>query len=451
MDSTTVVILSSSSGQMSGQLVKPNCTTERRKVSRWKRIAASEETHVDHAPLAEQVLVAESVAVLVGELEGATDLWPPDASGSRLLALALLQLLLLRLEVEVEADAGDEEERAGLEGEGLRARGGERCRGEKVPRRGQRWRDARLPASGSGSGRTRTGSGLRLQASARGAQSRRIVERGERRRIGERAGGGGEGKRGEERRCAVAVRQYSVRASRQCVQSQGTVAVESAGPSVAPRAVQRATRSRLCPRPAEHSRGQRRPAHTVTRTSYTAPPHSTRTPRAPLPAPLLLTQLSSTSRRPLALAPVQAMADQAPAPAPPAAQDASKKPSTLSVSAPSFVPSASKAIPIAKPPPKQSRKRPAPGSPPLNPTMVPAAPKAPKTNADKDSTRRLIVVLEQACLETYKHSAPPGARGGKGDEKYSLLNCDDHQGVLAKMGRDIAHARPDITHQVRLP
>lgn len=123
----------------------------------------------------------------------------------------------------------------------------------------------------------------------------------------------------------------------------------------------------------------------------------------------------------------------------------------LSVSAPSFVPStSSKAIPIEKPPPKQSRKRPAPGSPPLNPTLVPTAPKAPKTNADKDSTRRLIVVLEQACLETYKHSAPPGARGGKGEDKYSLLNCDDHQGVLAKMGRDIAHARPDITHQVRL-
>lgn len=57
-------------------------------------------------------------------------------------------------------------------------------------------------------------------------------------------------------------------------------------------------------------------------------------------------------------------------------------------------------------------------------------------------------MLEQACLETYKHSAPAGQRGGKGDDKYSLLNCDDHQGVLAKMGRDIAHARPDITHQV---
>ncbi|GAA6004878.1 hypothetical protein JCM10207_008439 [Rhodosporidiobolus poonsookiae] len=143
------------------------------------------------------------------------------------------------------------------------------------------------------------------------------------------------------------------------------------------------------------------------------------------------------------------------------------KKTVLSVESPTFVPSAktqaaaaaasaatsssgSHAVPIAQPKPKPSRKRPAPGSPPLNPSMIPTAPKAPKTNADKDSTRRLIVVLEQACLETYKHSAPAGARGGKGEEKYSLLNCDDHQGVLAKMGRDIAHARPDITHQCLL-
>ncbi|GAA5937352.1 18S rRNA pseudouridine methyltransferase [Sporobolomyces koalae] len=124
--------------------------------------------------------------------------------------------------------------------------------------------------------------------------------------------------------------------------------------------------------------------------------------------------------------------------------------STLSVASPSFVPSSAKAPAAASGAAKSSRKRPAPGSPPLNPTMIPVAPKAPKTNQEKDQTRRLIVVLEQACLETYKHSAPAGARGGKGEEKYSLLNCDDHQGVLAKMGRDIAHARPDITHQCLL-
>ncbi|KPV77429.1 uncharacterized protein RHOBADRAFT_47968 [Rhodotorula graminis WP1] len=85
------------------------------------------------------------------------------------------------------------------------------------------------------------------------------------------------------------------------------------------------------------------------------------------------------------------------------------------------------------------------------PTATSALPARPGPGESRDdSTRRLIVVLEQACLETYKHSAPPGARGGKGEDKYSLLNCDDHQGVLAKMGRDIAHARPDITHQCLL-
>lgn len=87
--------------------------------------------------------------------------------------------------------------------------------------------------------------------------------------------------------------------------------------------------------------------------------------------------------------------------------------------------------------------------------MIPVAPKTPKTFQEKENTRRLIVVLEQACLETYKHttssSSSAGGRKGKGgEEKYSLLNCDDHQGVLAKMGRDIAHARPDITHQCLL-
>ncbi|KAK4699080.1 rRNA small subunit pseudouridine methyltransferase Nep1, partial [Phenoliferia sp. Uapishka_3] len=121
----------------------------------------------------------------------------------------------------------------------------------------------------------------------------------------------------------------------------------------------------------------------------------------------------------------------------------------LDVSSPAFVPAAVKVESSSSAPP--SRKRPAPASPPLNPTLIPVAPKPPRTNVEKDETRRLIVVLEQACLETYKHSTPASsARGGKAEEKFSLLNCDDHQGVLAKMGRDIAHARPDITHQCLL-
>lgn len=69
----------------------------------------------------------------------------------------------------------------------------------------------------------------------------------------------------------------------------------------------------------------------------------------------------------------------------------------------------------------------------------------PKTNAEKENTRRLIVVLEQACLETYR---VPSTSGSKADDKYMLLNADDHQGILARMGREVATARPDITHQV---
>ncbi len=73
----------------------------------------------------------------------------------------------------------------------------------------------------------------------------------------------------------------------------------------------------------------------------------------------------------------------------------------------------------------------------------------PITATDK-STQRMIVVLSNASLETYKasHGAParPGAPGR--DEKYSLLNSDEHIGVMRKMNRDISDARPDITHQV---
>jgi rRNA small subunit pseudouridine methyltransferase Nep1 len=89
---------------------------------------------------------------------------------------------------------------------------------------------------------------------------------------------------------------------------------------------------------------------------------------------------------------------------------------------------------------------------PTNPTMVPVQPTVPRTPVQRAAARRLIVVLEQACLEAYKVSSGSASRGGPGregrDAKYALLNCDDHQGILAKTGRDIADARPDITHQV---
>lgn len=55
-------------------------------------------------------------------------------------------------------------------------------------------------------------------------------------------------------------------------------------------------------------------------------------------------------------------------------------------------------------------------------------------------------MLSHASLEVIKTS---GGRAGKeSDDKYSLLNSDEHIGIMRKMGRDISEARPDITHQV---
>ncbi|ANB13159.1 Emg1p [Sugiyamaella lignohabitans] len=76
-----------------------------------------------------------------------------------------------------------------------------------------------------------------------------------------------------------------------------------------------------------------------------------------------------------------------------------------------------------------------------DPSLVPQAPK-PLSSKDKN-TKRLIVVLSNACLETHKISSAGG-------DRYALLNCDDHQGLLKKMNRDIADTRPDITHQCLL-
>jgi len=75
--------------------------------------------------------------------------------------------------------------------------------------------------------------------------------------------------------------------------------------------------------------------------------------------------------------------------------------------------------------------------------LVPQVPKLPKTLEEKESTRRLIVVLDKASLATYKvpNSKPP---------QYQLINSDDHQRVLSKLGYDNTMTyRPDITHQVR--
>ncbi|XP_039259161.1 ribosomal RNA small subunit methyltransferase NEP1-like [Styela clava] len=51
-------------------------------------------------------------------------------------------------------------------------------------------------------------------------------------------------------------------------------------------------------------------------------------------------------------------------------------------------------------------------------------------------SKRLIVVLEKASLETVKNG-----------KTFELLNCDKHKGLLKKHNRDLGSCRPDITHQ----
>lgn len=85
---------------------------------------------------------------------------------------------------------------------------------------------------------------------------------------------------------------------------------------------------------------------------------------------------------------------------------------------------------------------------PANPHMLPVQAQTTK-NSVTENPRKLYVILEQACLEAYRVSSGGRTKNAReGDVKYALLNCDDHQGILAKTGRDIADARPDITHQV---
>ena len=86
--------------------------------------------------------------------------------------------------------------------------------------------------------------------------------------------------------------------------------------------------------------------------------------------------------------------------------------------------------------------------PPALPQLV-AEQHVPVTLSNKDS-KRLIVVLANASLETYKAAhGGPNRKPVPRDDKYSLLNSDEHIGVMRKMNRDISDARPDITHQVR--
>lgn len=57
-------------------------------------------------------------------------------------------------------------------------------------------------------------------------------------------------------------------------------------------------------------------------------------------------------------------------------------------------------------------------------------------NHVKNQEKRLIVVLEDAHLETVKW--------GKG---FGILNVDEHSNLLRKIGKEFTEARPDITHQ----
>ena len=102
-----------------------------------------------------------------------------------------------------------------------------------------------------------------------------------------------------------------------------------------------------------------------------------------------------------------------------------------------------------KPLPKKNLHTPTPMQYIDNPHMLPVQHHVAKSSP-ANNQRRLFVILERACLEAYRISSNrKGGKNGEGDVKYALLNCDDHQGILAKTGRDIADARPDITHQVR--
>ncbi|KAJ1982398.1 18S rRNA pseudouridine methyltransferase [Dimargaris cristalligena] len=85
----------------------------------------------------------------------------------------------------------------------------------------------------------------------------------------------------------------------------------------------------------------------------------------------------------------------------------------------------------------------APSNARVTPHMVPVAPRIPKSAQEKEQTRRLIVVLEQATLEIHKVGKDKEAR-------YQLLNCDDHKNVLRKLNKDVTDYRPDITHQCLL-
>ena len=79
----------------------------------------------------------------------------------------------------------------------------------------------------------------------------------------------------------------------------------------------------------------------------------------------------------------------------------------------------------------------------------PVAPKLPRNATEKDVYRRLIVVLDHATLEITRlgggsdSSSKRFSSGRDGNRRSddrgadTLLNCDDHQNILKKAGRDV--------------
>ncbi|KAL0212910.1 hypothetical protein RCL1_006536 [Eukaryota sp. TZLM3-RCL] len=69
----------------------------------------------------------------------------------------------------------------------------------------------------------------------------------------------------------------------------------------------------------------------------------------------------------------------------------------------------------------------------------PKAPELPRSIAERNTGRRLFVVLEYCGLETAKTR-----------NRYQLLNSDDHSTYFRRINRDPSEARPDIVHHCLL-
>ena len=71
--------------------------------------------------------------------------------------------------------------------------------------------------------------------------------------------------------------------------------------------------------------------------------------------------------------------------------------------------------------------------------LITEIPTLPKTETEKQTHKRLIIILEAANLDTIK------TKSG-----IELINSDDHRKHIKKMGKSLEDFRPDITHQCLL-